>query len=130
MKEGTTSIAWEVLYWSPFSPLAPILSKPFWTNKALSTIILLFKKKTSKLRPKVLELLITPGPTATSLISEMHQLLTKSLSEPEKHWKLGIPEWHLTQITILAHYLDNTTFFLTNIHNYLHFIVLRLTLII
>ena len=28
----------------------------------------------------------------------------------------------LTQITTLARYLDNTTFFLTNIHNYLHFI--------
>ena len=27
---------------------------------------------------------------------------------------------HLTQITIRALYLDNTTFFLTNIHNFLH----------
>ena len=83
------------------------------------------KKKiweTPKLQPKVLELLITPGPTTMPLILKTCQLLTKALLEPEKHYKCGIPEWHLMQITIFAHYqLGSTTFFLTNIHNYLHF---------
>ena len=70
-----------------------------------------------------------PGPTTTSLILKTCQLLTKALSEPEKHWKHGIPELHLTQTAIIAHYLDNTTFLSTNIHNYLHFTVLQFTLI-
>ena len=38
-----------------------------------------------KLQPKVLELLITPGPTTTPLILKTCQLLTKALLEPEKH---------------------------------------------
>ena len=84
------------------------------------------KKKiweTSKLRPKVLELLITPGPTTTPLILKTRQLWTKALSEPENYYKRGIPKWHLTQITVLACYLqwEIQHSFLTNIHNYLHF---------
>ena len=42
-------------------------------------------RKKEKLRPKVLELLITPGPTTTPLISTTLQLLTKALLEREKH---------------------------------------------
>ena len=41
--------------------------------------------ETPKLQPKVLELLITPGPTTTPLILKTRQLLAHALLEPEKH---------------------------------------------
>ena len=41
--------------------------------------------RTPKLQPKVLELLIMPGPTTTPLILKTRQLLTKAILEPEKH---------------------------------------------
>ena len=50
--------------------------------------LLILEKKniweTSKLQLKVLEMLITPGPTIAPLILKTRQLLTKALLEPEK----------------------------------------------
>ena len=49
-------------------------------------LVSMVKKDTNcKLQPKVLELLITPGPTTTPLILKTRQLLTKALLEPEQH---------------------------------------------
>ena len=41
--------------------------------------------------------------------------------EQERHWKPGIPNWLLMWTIIHVHCLDNTTLFLTNIHNCLYY---------
>ena len=65
---------------------------------------------------------------ADSSISSMQRLATTGLTELPiaQPWtclyKLFVVlYWGNWQITILARYLGNTTFFLTNIHNHLHF---------
>ena len=92
------------------------------THRAFNTR----KKKniweTSKLQLRVLELPITPGPTTTPLISvESASIINRGSFRTRKTFKRCLPEWHIMQITVLARYLGNATFFLTNIHNYIFY---------